>query len=279
MVRLLPYANADGPTNMAADEAMLRSAGAGLASLRFYAWKEATVSLGYFQPHAVRLTSARLAGLPMVRRPTGGATLVHHREITYALALPAGPPWQAGAGWLTRMHRIITAALGELLGAENSYLQSNAQSPSASEGVGRTPRWRSGSEMPTEIGGAHQIVLVAGEAIKYGNVLCFQQFTPGDVLCGGRKIVGSAQRKHRHGFLQHGSILLAQSDHTPELPGIQELMGAVLPAESVSAAVVDAFARDTGWPIKPADWSEEEKQMVRQIAAEKYTSAAWNERR
>jgi len=67
--RLLPHVAADGPHNMAADEVLLESAAAGVASLRFYDWSEPTVSLGYFQPRG-----ARLAGLPYVRRPSGGMT-------------------------------------------------------------------------------------------------------------------------------------------------------------------------------------------------------------
>src|SRR4051812_49790187 len=100
---------------MAADEAMLEAAAAGAASLRFYAWEPATLSLGYFQPEAVRHTDARLAALPFVRRPSGGATLVHDHELTYALALPPGPPWQPpgspAAAWLGRMHAVLATAL------------------------------------------------------------------------------------------------------------------------------------------------------------------------
>src|SRR5947207_4428455 len=100
---------------MAADEALLQSALAGKPSLRLYGWSEPTVSLGYFQPEAVRREDPRLAQLPYVRRPSGGGTLVHHHEVTYALALPPGPNWQSGAGkhlqfWLWRMHEIIAAA-------------------------------------------------------------------------------------------------------------------------------------------------------------------------
>src|SRR5712671_6762185 len=111
--RLVPYAVAEGPHNMAADEALLEAAAAGRASLRFYGWSEATVSLGYFQAEALRRQDPRLAGLPYVRRPSGGATLVHHHEVTYALALPAGPPWQSGVSWLGRMHVVIAAALAD----------------------------------------------------------------------------------------------------------------------------------------------------------------------
>jgi lipoyl(octanoyl) transferase len=108
-VRLLPYAVADGPHNMAADEVLLEAAVAGVASLRFYGWSEPTVSLGYFQPHA-----ARLPGLPWVRRPSGGMMLVHHHELTYCLALPAEAPRQGGETCLWCMHRIIADALSEL---------------------------------------------------------------------------------------------------------------------------------------------------------------------
>src|SRR3954469_17858125 len=104
-VRLLPFATASGADNMARDEALLHSAAdRGVASLRFYTWTEPTLSLGYFQPAAVREGSAALAGLPWVRRSTGGDAIVHHRELTYALALPPGPPWQTKESWVCRFH-------------------------------------------------------------------------------------------------------------------------------------------------------------------------------
>ncbi|HMF12835.1 MAG TPA: hypothetical protein VKE94_11030, partial [Gemmataceae bacterium] len=113
--RLLPYVVDDGPRNMAADEALLHSALDGTASLRFYGWSPATLSLGYFQPASVRNADPRLRALPFVRRPSGGDTLVHHHEMTYALTLPAGPPWQPrGTTWLGRMHGIIACGLRDL---------------------------------------------------------------------------------------------------------------------------------------------------------------------
>jgi lipoate-protein ligase A len=78
-LRLLPFAAADGATNMARDEAMLESASArGVASLRFYTWTEPTLSLGYFQPRAPKDDVPNLARLAWVRRSTGGAGIVHH---------------------------------------------------------------------------------------------------------------------------------------------------------------------------------------------------------
>src|SRR5437763_11931797 len=94
---------------MATDEALLESALAGVATLRFYGWSEPTLSLGYFQSHTVRLADPLLAELPFVRRPSGGDTLVHHHELTYALALPR--TWQGDRPWLVRMHEVIRNAL------------------------------------------------------------------------------------------------------------------------------------------------------------------------
>jgi lipoate-protein ligase A len=241
-VRLLPFAVADGAHNMAADEALLESAAAGVASLRTYAWSEPTVSLGYFQPAALRLADPLLAGLPFVRRPSGGATLVHHHEITYALALPAGPPWQArGQSWLCRMHAVITEALASL--------------------------------------GADVRALVCGEERKLGEVLCFLHQTPGDLLLAGRKVVGSAQRRQRGALLQHGSVLLAQSPHTPALPGLRELTGVEPGPGRVAAAVLDAFRRNTGWRMEPGEWTPEERRRIEELAVGKYTQDTWNHKR
>jgi lipoate-protein ligase A len=240
-VRLLPFAIADGPTNMAADEALLLSAGEGVASLRFYGWSPATLSLGYFQPAAARLSDARLAELPWVRRASGGATLVHDQEITYALALPAGLPWQTGPSWMTRFHEIVRASLGEL-------------------GLG------------------DGVSVVTTDDLR-GEVLCFQKQTVGDLVCRGHKIGGSAQRKHRRAMLQHGSILLRQSFWTPALPGIFELTGVELSPAAVETAVVRHFAAAIGWTIESGNWTAEERRLIDSLAHEKFAAASWNDKR
>src|SRR5436305_12637428 len=110
--RLLPYTVADGPANMADDEVLLRSAASGQPSLRFYGWREATLSLGYFQSAARRLDAPLLRDLPFVRRPTGGDALVHHHELTYCLAVPSKRARPSAGPWLA-MQEVIAAALLE----------------------------------------------------------------------------------------------------------------------------------------------------------------------
>lgn len=240
--RLLPYAVADGPHNMAADEVLLEAAAAGIASLRFYGWSEATLSLGYFQPERVRHTDARLGALPYVRRPSGGATLVHHHEVTYALGLPPGPPWQTGASWLRRMHGMVATALATLGIAAHLHEATGAEDP-------------------------------------FAGILCFQHFTPGDLLLGPAKIGGSAQRRQRRALLQHGALLLAASPATPVLPGILELTGQHLTVAETCLAVQHAFARQTGWNLVEAEWTAAEQQRLHELAAGKYAQEIWKRKR
>lgn len=239
-LRLLPDVVADGAWNMAADDALLESASAGVASLRFYGWEPPTLSLGYFQPAEPARAWGKLGELAWLRRPSGGAALVHHHELTYALALPAGPAWQtADRSWPVRWHRLIQAVLAEL-------------------------------------GIATQL---CEEERRFGDVLCFLHHTPGDVLLGACKVVGSAQRKGRGALLQHGGILLAQSPHTPILPGIVELTGrSVRPAE-LQALLVEQISQATGWAIEPDDWTPAETAFIPSRQTSRYQAAAWNAKR
>lgn len=263
VIRLLPYADADGATNMAADETLARSAAQGIASLRFYGWTAATVSLGYFQPCAVRLADPQLALLPWVRRPSGGATLVHHHELTYALALPAGAPWQAGQPWLPRMHRVIASALAELGLAEQ--IESVQDRP-----IRHDDTFARASGLWSYKPKAQA---------KETSVLCFQQYTSGDLLCAGKKIVGSAQRKYRQALMQHGSILLERSEHTLALPGIHESAGVEFPSFRVLDAIVPSFAENTGWRLEIGALAAQEKVCIEELVVGKYATAAWNEKR
>jgi lipoate-protein ligase A len=240
--RLLPHQTAGGAWNMAADEVLLHGATAGVASLRFYGWAEPTLSLGYFQAAGPARASPERAGLPRVRRASGGTALVHHHEVTYALALPAGPPWQRrGESWLCRMHGVIRDALAEL--------------------------------------GVHARLCPADGERGRGETLCFLHQTSADLILEGSKISGSAQRKVHGTLMQHGGILLAASPAAPELPGVAELSGRRLAPEEVCRAVTAVLARDTGWRLVPGDWTTEERRQIEELATAKYASPAWNEKR
>ncbi|MEM7560826.1 MAG: hypothetical protein AAF394_17020, partial [Planctomycetota bacterium] len=54
--------------------------------------------------------------------------------------------------------------------------------------------------------------------------LCFERRSLGDVVVGESKVMGSAQRRYKGALLQHGSLLLNQSQHAPSLLGLEELL-------------------------------------------------------
>jgi len=239
LCRLLPYDLANGPANMAADEVLLASAANGQASLRFYGWREATLSLGYFQPAARRLEDPLLRDLPFVRRPSGGDALVHHHELTYCLAVPAQQGQQTDL-WLA-MHEVIAAALAEF-------------------GIDARP--------PVPVGGD-----------SFSGFLCFDHFTPRDLMVNGAKVVGSAQRRQRDAVMQHGGILLAQSRFTPSLPGIRELSGIDVDVAQLRNTIVDHLKQRTGWRIEPGDWTAEETRSCTELAIGRYANETWNHKR
>ncbi len=175
-----------------------------------------------------------------VRRPTGGDAIMHHHEITYSLALPSGAPWHTSESWICRMHHAVANAL-------------------QSFGIA-----------------AHTVV--CGEEQRLGPMLCFQNQTPGDLLIAGHKVAGSAQRRPHGAMLQHGSILLKQSEHAP-VPGIAELSGVHVDGVTLKKAILQALKEDTGWAFEPDEWTQTEREAAGQFEREKYSSPAWNEKR
>jgi len=188
-----------------------------------------------------QLAAERLPRLPWVRRASGGAALVHDQELTYCLALPAGAPWQRrGESWICRFHAIITKALTRL--------------------------------------GITDGVTCAAEK-KLGPVLCFLHHTPGDLVLHGHKVGGSAQRKQRGALMQHGGILLSQSQHTPQLPGLRELAGVEIVPEKLAEAIAREFERETAWVLAPSEWSPDERRRIAELSQSKYGADEWNLKR
>ena len=166
--RLLVDGAADGATNMSIDEAILHSVAAGQSpTLRFYQWNPPTISLGYTQ-------SAALVDSPLdvVRRITGGRTVLHQHELTYMICIPADD-WRVKDGVLASYRRISAGLAAGLrqLGVEL-------------DAVGVDVR------------------------ANRDSAACFDQPSASEIVVRGRKLIGSAQTRRRGVVLQHGSIPL-----------------------------------------------------------------------
>jgi lipoate-protein ligase A len=161
-----------GAQNMAVDRALLQCAERGeLGSplLRVYRWDPPAVSLGYHQDEsALDLEGLRAKGIDIVRRPTGGAAVLHAEEWTYAVAGARGIPG-LGQGF-AEIYRSLAGSMVEAL-----------------RGLG--------------------IEAASGGAGAPESFVCFEALQGHEISARGRKLVGSAFRQTRHAFLQHGSLL------------------------------------------------------------------------
>jgi lipoyl(octanoyl) transferase len=170
---------ADGPTNMAIDELLAEEAvRRGCLVIRVYAWSEPTVSLGAFQGLAEAESCAAIAGLPIVRRPSGGGAIIHGTDLTYAAAVPRAHPW---GGTPQALYDGLHAAMVDVL--RELGFDARLHAPSA-------------DDPPADA------------------LLCFSRRSPGDVVvrhgdAPAAKVMGSAQRRFGTAVLQHGSLLLA----------------------------------------------------------------------
>src|SRR5690348_11429556 len=105
-----------GAENMARDVALqARAARTGETVFSVYSWLRPTLSFGRNQTATglYDLAKIRAAELDVVRRPTGGRAILHHREVTYSVTAPAGEATALGESYTT-INRLLLDALGRL---------------------------------------------------------------------------------------------------------------------------------------------------------------------
>jgi lipoate-protein ligase A len=255
--RLIVNDPGSGAWNMAVDESLLESASRrGTAALRLYGWREPTLSLGYFQRYAERHAHQASRGCAVVRRPSGGGAILHDREITYCLALPAGSALRRDPRTAYRaIHQAAAAALAH---------------------------WRletvPASRLPPPIAPPP--------------FLCFLRYTEDDLIVAlqagqgrtaasrpGFKILGSAQRRRHGAVMQHGSLILARSDYAPEIPGLSEALGRPIDAAEFRAAWVAEIRASLGFALCPDELTADEWQAAEELASSKYGTVQWTERK
>jgi lipoyl(octanoyl) transferase len=261
--RLLLDGFAPGSWNMAVDEVLLDGVQSGQPpTLRFYGWLPACLSLGYFQAfEVVDVDGCRRQGVDIVRRPTGGRAILHDRELTYSLSLPARVLGQDAAilPSYSRISRALRAGLAQL-GVSTTMAPESAASGVAEHGP-----------------------------------ICFDRPSAHEILLQGRKLVGSAQVRRGDALLQHGSILIEPGikrliaclrGHESSRPDAAELASSVIglaeiglsDRERLAEAIGAAVEREFGIELESGPLLAEEVRAARQLATAKYQAAAWTER-
>jgi lipoyl(octanoyl) transferase len=262
--RLLLDPPAAGAWNMAVDEVLLDGVDAGSAppTLRFYTWTPACLSLGYFQPfNVLNVEGCREHGIDIVRRPTGGRAILHDRELTYSVALPA-------------------SVLGHDAGILPSYRRLSLALQAGLQRLGIDVSLGPESEAPNRA--------------VHGPV-CFDRPSAHEILLHGRKLVGSAQVRRAGALLQHGSIVIEprmatlvaclRLDDDPKtvagrldggVAGLAEA-GVFEPA-AIADAIAEAVASAFDVLLAPGRLTEGESGAAGLLARSKYQSPEWNRR-
>lgn len=264
--RLIYDSPAPGAVNMAADEAILAAVSLGEQppTLRLYGWIPPCLSLGYGQ-RARDVDRARLAALgwDIVRRPTGGSAILHTDELTYSVALPIDH--NLARGGIIESYRRLSEGL------QAALIQLGAQ-PRAER-----------AESPVQPG-----------------VVCFETPSHYEITVDGRKLIGSAQVRRKHGLLQHGTLPLTgdiscicdvlaypdDADRTAAKAAVRaraitlsESLGREIGWQTAAEAVAQGFAAAFDIAFTTESLSPSESAHAEQLAREVYASDEWTFRR
>jgi len=171
----------DGLTNMAIDSALLERVEASMAPMtvvRFYQWRRPTVSLGRSQKldSAVDCSYCARHGIDIVQRPTGGRAVLHDDELTYAVVSNDAAHF---GDTIYGNYKRVSEALCD------AFQRVGVPAILAPD-TRKAPQQPNGADPP-----------------------CFLSPSRYELTVQGRKIVGSAQRRLRRSFLQHGSMPIA----------------------------------------------------------------------
>jgi lipoate-protein ligase A len=259
--RLLRSAPANGATNMAVDEAILRAVVAGRVppTLRLYTWQPPCLSLGRAQPLAdVDVRAVRASGFDLVRRPTGGRAILHIDELTYSVVAPQEDPRVAEG--IVESYRRLSAGLVrglERLGVTDLVADQRVQD--------RRP------EGP----------------------VCFEVPSDYEITIGGRKLVGSAQMRAQGAVLQHGALplygdiarvcplLSAHPDPTrvrARATTVEEALGRSATWDEAADALAAGFAQALNLRLEPGVLTDQERLWADELRAERYATDGWGRR-
>jgi lipoate-protein ligase A len=100
------------------------------------------------------------------------------------------------------------------------------------------------------------------DAGRAGEFLCFGRGDAFDVVLGGHKVLGSAQRRRKGAILQHGSLVLRRSSFAPQFPGIADLADFSLSESALAERLAGAVGAVISSRIVPRELTPDECRRV-----------------
>ncbi|MCX5678419.1 MAG: lipoate--protein ligase family protein [Candidatus Omnitrophica bacterium] len=259
--RIIDTGPMDPAANMAFDEAILQGyqCHSSPPTLRIYGWKNPGLSLGYSQDpeQELDIEFCRKVSMPFVRRITGGGIILHGNELTYSLVCSKSD--LSIPAHVLSSYKIISSFLIAFYNA-----------------LGIKARFACD--------------VVKNETLSEPSAICFAAKEKYDIVSGGRKIGGSAQKRTRGVIFQHGSIPFnfdrgrALSFSRAELPRgseydavcLEEVLGRGVNAADMSKVMIRAFTESFDIRAEVGGLSSAEEECFSKLKTMKYESSDWN---
>ena len=261
--RLLNMGANPAAMNMAIDEAILLAQKVQPnPTLRFYDWSSPAFSFGYFQDIAseVDVEACRVDGIELVKRMTGGGTVVHGWELTYTLVLPRDAAKMDISDAYQRIGQSLVKAFQKLGVPAQCYA------------VGST----SCSEVRNRIYQAEANICLTNPAEH-------------DVMSDNKKLAGVSVRRNRDGIMFQGyislglppaSILDRVSKDSEVQQSVREQSTAInvdgrfITRDALIQAIRETF--EIGIVFNSGKLSPMERTQAETLVETKYATSAWN---
>ena len=266
--RLLSTGQHNAAMNMAIDEAMLLNQESHpQPTLRFYDWSQPTFSFGYFQriTDEVDVDACTSRGIELVRRMTGGGTVIHGWDVTYAIIVPHGSGVLPGS--ISASYGVISKCL------INGF-----------QGIGVDAK--SQIKKPTQNNRHDEL---SSDVLPN---ICLTNLARYDIMLDGKKIAGVSQRRKQIGVMHQGYIALdmpppdileivSKHSNFDQLVGGKSTainIGECTPIHrgQIESAVAAGLEKILGIQLVAGVLSVEEMESANRLAQTKYTAAEWN---
>ena len=260
--RLLNMGKNSAAMNMAIDEAILAAQKEHAnPTLRFYGWTQPAFSFGYFQDITaeVDVEACRAEGIELVKRMTGGGTVVHGWELTYTLILPRGDGEMNISDAYHSIGQSLVKAFQQLGIPAQCYAKC-ADSPGA----------------------------VRNRTYRAEANICLTNPAEYDVMSDNKKLAGVSVRRNRNGIMFQGYIsldmppssILARVSKDPE---VQEMLrekstaintdGRSIPRSALIEAISETL--NLGITFHSDELSSIEQVQAKTLAETKYATSGW----
>lgn len=256
----------DAATNMAIDEALLHwhSKGDIPPTIRFYGWKNPSLSVGHFQnvERTIDLDGVEKHGCDLVRRLTGGSAVLHDDEITYSIIVSEEHPKIPHS--INKAYYILSQGLlngYKLLGVDADF------------------------------------AIPERELLRDRSAVCFEKPAIYEMVVDGKKISGNAQTRKNGVLLQHGSIPMSfdtdmlfdlflfssedrrerqKASFESKAISINDIKGTTFTYDSMRDAFLEGFQQSLDVDTEILTLTKEQWQYVDYLAETKYRTQAWN---